>query len=159
MQWFQSREKSKTLKPSKGQVVLFPDTFTNYNQPKIGQAATILLENMGYQVIIPKFKCCGRPTLSKGPIDKTIINARFNVDSIFPYINNVGIETATYTDSIIDGWIDRFMFHNAFKSKAAELGAEFTKGDVKSISEINDDLLRILSAESLSQIVTLSCIV
>ena len=28
------------------------------------------------------------------------------------------------------------MFHNAFKSKAIELGAEFIKGHVKSISEI-----------------------
>ena len=109
MHWFQSREKSKPLKPSKGQVVLFPDTVTNYNQPKIGQAATILLENMGYQVIIPKFKCCGRPTLSKGPIDKTIINARFNVDSIFPYIKNgaklVGLEPScilTFKDTYVD---------------------------------------------------------
>ena len=109
IQWFQSREKSKPLKASKGQVVIFPDTFTNYNQPRIGQAATILLENMGYQVVIPKVKCCGRPTLSKGPIDKTILNARFNVDSIFPYIKNgaklVGLEPScilTFKDTYVD---------------------------------------------------------
>jgi len=55
---------------------------------------------------------------------------------IFPYIINEGIETATYTDSKIEGWIDPFMFHSELKSKATELGAEFIKGDVKSISEI-----------------------
>jgi len=56
---------------------------------------------------------------------------------IFPYISNEGIETATYTDNKIEGWIDPFLFHSALKSKASELGAEFVKGDIKSISEIN----------------------
>ncbi len=55
---------------------------------------------------------------------------------VFPYINNVGIETATYTDDKIEGWIDPFMFHGALKGKAIELEAEFIKGEVKSISEI-----------------------
>ena len=54
----------------------------------------------------------------------------------FPYINNEGIETATFTDNKSEGWIDPFMFHGALKSKAIELGAEFIKGEVKSLSEI-----------------------
>ena len=58
------------------------------------------------------------------------------LSKIFPYINNEGIETATYTDNNSEGWIDPFMFHSALKSKATELGAEFIKGEVKSISEI-----------------------
>jgi FAD-dependent oxidoreductase domain-containing protein 1 len=58
------------------------------------------------------------------------------LSNIFPYINNEGIETATFTDNQSEGWIDPFMFHSALKSKAMELGAEFTKGNVKSISEI-----------------------
>ena len=58
------------------------------------------------------------------------------LSKIFPYINNEGIETATYTDNKIEGWIDPFMFHSALKSKASELGAEFVKGHIKSISEI-----------------------
>ena len=60
---------------------------------------------------------------------------------VFSYINNEGIETATYTDSKIEGWIDPFMFHSALKSKASELGAEFIKGDIKSISEINAEVI------------------
>ena len=59
------------------------------------------------------------------------------LSKIFPYINNEGIETATYTDNKSEGWIDPFMFHSALKSKAIELGAEFLKGEVKSLSEIN----------------------
>jgi FAD-dependent oxidoreductase domain-containing protein 1 len=58
------------------------------------------------------------------------------LSNVFPYINSEGIETATYTDNQSEGWIDPFMFHGALKSKAIELGAEFIKGDVKSISEI-----------------------
>ena len=58
------------------------------------------------------------------------------LSKIFPYINDEGIETATYTDNQSEGWIDPFMFHGALKSKAIELGAEFIKGEVKSISEI-----------------------
>ena len=59
------------------------------------------------------------------------------LNKIFPYINNEGIETATYTDNKSEGWIDPFMFHSALKSKAIELGAEFVKGDVKDLSELN----------------------
>ena len=52
---------------------------------------------------------------------------------VFPYVSDEGIETATYTDNKIEGWIDPHMFHNALKSKAIELGAEFVNGNVKSI--------------------------
>jgi len=55
---------------------------------------------------------------------------------IFSWINPEGLETATYTDSKIEGWIDPHMFHNALKNKAIELGAKFEKGDVKKISDI-----------------------
>ena len=55
----------------------------------------------------------------------------------FPYISEKGIETATYSDTKIEGWIDPYLFHNALKNKAIELGAEFVKGDVKSLKDIN----------------------
>ena len=55
----------------------------------------------------------------------------------FPYINEEGIETATFTDNKSEGWIDPFLFHSALKHKAIDLGAEFIKGEVKSLSEIN----------------------
>ena len=58
------------------------------------------------------------------------------LSDIFPYINNEGIETATYTDNQTEGWIDPFLFHTALKSKAIELGAEFIKGEIKNISEV-----------------------
>ena len=63
------------------------------------------------------------------------------LSDIFPYINNEGIETATYTDNQTEGWIDPFLFHTALKSKAIELGAEFIKGEIKNISEVKAKLL------------------
>jgi len=63
------------------------------------------------------------------------------LSKIFPYINNEGIETATFTDNKSEGWIDPFMFHSALKSKAIELGAEFVKGEVKSLKEINSNII------------------
>ncbi len=56
--------------------------------------------------------------------------------NVFPYINNEGIETATFTDNKSEGWIDPFLFHSALKSKAIDLGAEFIKGEVKSLSVV-----------------------
>ena len=60
---------------------------------------------------------------------------------IFPYVNNDGIETATYTDTKIEGWIDPYLLHNALKNKATELGAEFVKADIKSLKEINANII------------------
>ena len=59
-----------------------------------------------------------------------------DLSKIFPYINNDGIETATYTDNKTEGWIDPFMFHGALKSKAIELGAVFIKGEINDISDV-----------------------
>ena len=60
-----------------------------------------------------------------------------DLKQVFPYINSEGIETATYTDNRTEGWIDPFMFHGALKGKAMELGAEFIKGNIKNLGEIN----------------------
>lgn len=60
--WFRSR----TPKRSDKKVALFNDCFTNYNYPAQGRAAVELLEAAGYEVLLPKKACCGRPAISKG---------------------------------------------------------------------------------------------
>jgi Fe-S oxidoreductase len=47
-------------------VYLFCDEFTNYNDAHIGITAILLLEKLGYEVIIPKHEESGRTWLSKG---------------------------------------------------------------------------------------------
>ena len=51
---------------SKGKVCLFADEFTNYNESDIGIKAVMLLEKLGYEVIIPRHRESGRTFLSKG---------------------------------------------------------------------------------------------
>lgn len=49
------------------EVILFPDTFTNFFHPEIGIAAVETLERLGYRVRIPpRILCCGRPLYAQG---------------------------------------------------------------------------------------------
>jgi Fe-S oxidoreductase len=61
--WFASHEG-----PISGsEVMLWPDTFTNYFTPEVGIAATEVLESAGYRVRIPgRQLCCGRPLFDYG---------------------------------------------------------------------------------------------
>lgn len=67
-EWFAKHSKNpfKNGKP----VVLYNDTFTEFNHPEIGQAAVKVLETLGYLVIVPAWNCCGRPALSKGRLEQ-----------------------------------------------------------------------------------------
>src|SRR3990172_8086965 len=82
--WFESRE------PSSGnhrfKVVLFHDTFMNYNDPEIGIAATRLLEAAGFDVLLVPKRCCGRPAISKGLLAEARSLAQANVEILYPYV-------------------------------------------------------------------------
>jgi Fe-S oxidoreductase len=48
-------------------VLLWPDTFTNYFAPEIGQDAVLVLEAAGFHVLLPERPlCCGRPLYDYG---------------------------------------------------------------------------------------------
>jgi FAD/FMN-containing dehydrogenase/Fe-S oxidoreductase len=52
-------------------VILWPDTFTNYFHPEIGQAALEVLEDAGAQIVVPQSHlCCGRPLYDFGMLDR-----------------------------------------------------------------------------------------
>ena len=51
-------------------VMLWPDTFNNHFHPAVAKAAVEVLEDAGFQVIIPKRDlCCGRPLYDYGMLD------------------------------------------------------------------------------------------
>ncbi|HEY9241615.1 MAG TPA: FAD-linked oxidase C-terminal domain-containing protein, partial [Streptosporangiaceae bacterium] len=53
----------------RGSVLLWPDTFTNYFQPHVGQAAIEVLEGAGWQVRLPAEPvCCGLTWISTGQL-------------------------------------------------------------------------------------------
>lgn len=67
-------------------VVLFYDTYLEYNYPWIGQAAVFILEQAGINPIILGDKTdSGRPAFSKGLLDKASRLAKRNLDLLLPY--------------------------------------------------------------------------
>ncbi len=77
-------------------VVLFIDTFTEYNHPEIGIAAYNVLSRLGKNVIVPDIRCCGRPLISKGFLDEAKLKAYRLYSSLANYVEQgydiVGLE-------------------------------------------------------------------
>ena len=104
--WFRKHRPNTT--GSRGEVILFHDTFMNFNHPSVGIAATHLLEALGYSVTILKArKCCSRPLITKGLLDQAGENTRHNVDLMHPYVERgvkiVGCE-ASCVSAMTDDW-------------------------------------------------------
>ncbi|PYV02115.1 MAG: oxidoreductase, partial [Acidobacteria bacterium] len=89
-QTFRQWLRKQRLNGSHPNVILFNDTFTNYNEPWIGRAARKLLENAGARVSVPDVVCCGRPMISKGLLDRARENARKNVALLTPVVEAGG---------------------------------------------------------------------
>jgi FAD/FMN-containing dehydrogenase/Fe-S oxidoreductase len=106
-QWF--RRRTGPAAAPRGEVVLFHDTFVNYNTPGIGEAAVQLLEAGGYRVVLIDRKCCGRPMISKGMLAEAREHARYNVERLHPYaargVAIVGLEPSCLL-TLRDEWVD-----------------------------------------------------
>ena len=83
--WF-FRTHHKPAGNSRPKVVLFHDCFMTYNYPRVGRAATELLEQAGYDVVLADKKCCGRPMISHGLIEQARQVAQHNVRVLEPYV-------------------------------------------------------------------------
>jgi FAD/FMN-containing dehydrogenase/Fe-S oxidoreductase len=81
--WFDGRKPEGD--GAKGEVVLFHDTFNNFNTPNVAIATTRLLERLGYHVRLVNKRCCGRPMISKGMLGQAKNNAAWNVDQLAEY--------------------------------------------------------------------------
>ena len=90
-------------------VVLFADTFMNYSEPAIGKAAVEVLEALGFTVILPEKRCCGRPLISEGMLDRAIENARYNIASLSQYADEgvpiIGCEPSC-TSALTDDYVE-----------------------------------------------------
>ena len=61
-------------------VILWADTFNNYFNSEVAQAAYQVLDHLGFEVMIPKASlCCGRPLYDYGMLDlaKKLLNRNF----------------------------------------------------------------------------------
>ncbi len=82
---------------TRNSVILFHDTWAEYNHPEVAQAAVRLLEAAGYTVFLAEGRaCCGRPLITGGQADKAKPWVDQNVALLAPYaaqgIPIVGIE-------------------------------------------------------------------
>ncbi len=81
----------------RGEVVLWPDTFTNHLAPSIGQAAVEVLEAAGWRVTVPSQPlCCGLTWISTGQLATARRVLQRTVDALAPYLRRgvrvVGLE-------------------------------------------------------------------
>jgi FAD/FMN-containing dehydrogenase/Fe-S oxidoreductase len=99
--WHAAREPRPTTPAgptgSRGEVVLWPDTFTNHFAPAVGQAAVEVLESAGWRVIVPEQPlCCGLTWISTGQLATARRVLRRTVDVLAPYLRDgaylVGLE-------------------------------------------------------------------
>jgi FAD/FMN-containing dehydrogenase/Fe-S oxidoreductase len=62
--WFAARPRVNAGRPK---VLLFPDTFNDFFTPDVAVAATEVLEDAGFEVLVPRADvCCGRPLYDYG---------------------------------------------------------------------------------------------
>ncbi|WP_267640736.1 FAD-binding and (Fe-S)-binding domain-containing protein [Haloarchaeobius amylolyticus] len=87
--WFEARGGSTVPKSSATRnVLLFPDTHTNFNDPDSGKAAVKVLEAAGVHVDVPDLGDTGRPAHSKGLLDRAREEARENVAALAPQVRD-----------------------------------------------------------------------
>jgi FAD/FMN-containing dehydrogenase/Fe-S oxidoreductase len=120
--WFRRRGSAPPAR-ARGKVVLFHDTFMNYNYPEIGQAAVAVLERAGYEVLLVEKRCCGRPMISKGMLEAARAHALYNVNLLAPYVEQgipiVGCEPSClltlrdeYPDLVADTRVEAVAAHS-----------------------------------------------
>jgi Fe-S oxidoreductase/FAD/FMN-containing dehydrogenase len=92
-----------------GRVYLFCDEFTNYNDTHIGEKGILLLERLGYEVLIPQHEESGRTWLSKGFVRQAKEIANRNISLLATVITDdaplIGIEPSailTFRDEYPD---------------------------------------------------------
>jgi FAD/FMN-containing dehydrogenase/Fe-S oxidoreductase len=112
MKWWKRQARAGGRQKVEGvgkKVYLFCDEFTNYNDTEIGIKAILLLEKLGYEVVIPGHIESGRAWLSKGLIREAKKIANKNIELLKDIISAetplIGIEPSailTFRDEYPD---------------------------------------------------------
>ncbi len=141
--WYKKRKRkmddgSRGEKSLGRRVYLFCDEFTNYNDTAIGIKAILLLEKLGYEVIIPEHIESGRAWLSKGLIRKAKTIANKNISLLSPLITAdtplIGVEPSavlTFRDEYIDLADDEQLTASRNLSNNVLLIDEFIAGEIE----------------------------
>jgi Fe-S oxidoreductase len=92
---FRSRTTTRQPTGAKGDVLLWADTFTNYFQPSVAEAASDVLAAAGFRVkVLQRHVCCGRPLYDFGMLDRA---KRYLIDCM----NALSAELAAGTPIVV----------------------------------------------------------
>jgi FAD/FMN-containing dehydrogenase/Fe-S oxidoreductase len=121
--WARRREPGVTPEEADRKVLLFPDTYTNYNYPEPGKAAVRVLEAAGVHVRVPEdVAASGRAAYSVGLLDRAEERAERNVEVLSEYVDEgweiVAVEPSDavvfqdeYTDLLAGEAVERVAEH------------------------------------------------
>ncbi|WP_078850145.1 FAD-binding and (Fe-S)-binding domain-containing protein [Streptomyces sp. NRRL F-5126] len=89
--WFESRPAAGRAPAPGGdpgrQVLLWPDTFTEFFTPEVGRAAVEVLEHAGFEVLLPSDRlCCGLTWLTTGQLGVAKRVLGRTLDAVDPYL-------------------------------------------------------------------------
>jgi Fe-S oxidoreductase len=85
--WWRKRPSAPPHYAPRPAVVLWPDTFSNFFLPGTLKAAVRVLEDAGYQIIVPQAPlCCGRPLYDYGMLDLARAKLERIIDELRPAI-------------------------------------------------------------------------
>ncbi|ELZ15509.1 FAD linked oxidase domain protein [Haloterrigena salina JCM 13891] len=131
-EWFAERGPRVSPETAERKVVLFPDTYTNYNYTRPGKAAVRVLESAGVHVEIPEDVApSGRAAFSVGMLDAAEERARTNIDLFAEYIEN-GYDVVTVEPS------DAVVFQDEYRDLVSTPRAETVAAHAYGISEYID---------------------
>jgi FAD/FMN-containing dehydrogenase/Fe-S oxidoreductase len=123
--------------PGAPTVYLFCDEFTNYNDVEIGIKSILLLERLGYEVIIPNHEESGRTWLSKGLVRRAREIANQNIRLLQSLISEetplIGIEPSailSFRDEYPDLADDRLLPGAATLAKNSYLIDDFLAREI-----------------------------
>jgi Fe-S oxidoreductase len=104
------RRRAAPIGNGRRRVILWPDTFTNYFQPRVARAGFEVLEAAGVEVIVPEASlCCGRPLYDFGMLGLAKRLLRRVLNELRPYVQAsvpvVGLEPsclAVFRDELVN---------------------------------------------------------
>ena len=106
-EWFHRRGTHNKGKP---EVILWADTFNNYFHPEVAVAATEVLEDAGFRVLVPRAPlCCGRPLYDYGFLDQAdkllgdiLIHLKPSIEAGIPMVGLEPSCLAVFRDEMLD---------------------------------------------------------
>lgn len=143
--WYQNRFDRKTLDTSR-KLYLFADEFTNFQDVGIGKKVIMLLDKLGYYIVIPEHEESCRTFISKGMLKEAIPVINKNIELLSNIISErtpmIGIEPSAIL-TLKDEYQD--LCDSALKEKAIALtrnlytfeefiSKEFERGNIKAES-------------------------